>query len=200
MEIINLATLTNELLNFTTRINLPSLTLESKELFELREQNIPIQPFIDFHNLYGGLVTYFGSNRILWGIIYTHPEWRSPMKAEVEIEAENGDPAQIVCADVHPSDSLTMDSSGHIYWSYQLNWDSFEAYLREEAFLQHMAKTFGIVRLWSQSNYPKVQYRKLERLCSDVTFWGISGQYLTKRIGNFNDVWKAKTEIDLQVE
>ena len=200
MEIASLTDLTNKFLDSLTRISLPLLTSESKELSELREQNISVQPFVDFHNRYSGLVTHFGLNRIVWGIIHTNPEWRLPMMAEVEIEADHEGPAQIICADVHPSDTLTMDTSGKIYWSYWLYWSSFEAYLKEEAFLQYMYKTFGIIRLWLQSEYPDIQYKELEGLCSDSTFWGSSGQYLTKRIGDFNNVWKAKSEISLQFE
>src|SRR5437762_3030561 len=77
--------------------------------------------FVEFQEKYAGRESTFNLNRAVWGILLERVHSRSAsalVPREVEAFHEDG-VWQVVCADIHASDTATIDEHGRLYWSYQ---------------------------------------------------------------------------------
>ncbi len=83
--------------------------------------------FVRFQMTYGGRQDQFGLNEVTWGILHRTPRWLEPGQVEAEFDTDtcNWD---VVCADVHPSDTMTIDESGRMYWSGKLRFTHYDEY------------------------------------------------------------------------
>lgn len=87
--------------------------------------------FTRFQKVYGGREDAFGLNQVTWGVIHRSPLYLPPMKIEAEFDEETN-LWHIWCADVHPSDTMTIDKEGRLYWSFFLRYNHYEHYFRGE--------------------------------------------------------------------
>jgi hypothetical protein len=100
---------------------------------KLSEAGIPEelhQKFVDFQSKHAGKQDAFGRNPVVWGILLdtVHDRAASAMiPGEVGAEEENGI-WHVICADVHMSDTMTIDQHGRLYWSFQPCYSDFDLY------------------------------------------------------------------------
>ena len=109
-----------------------SLTVEFLKQ-KLREARIPDElhaRFVEFQQRHAGKRSAFGKNPIVWGILFDSVEDpRSSAITPKQIEAFEEDGVwQVVCADVHMSDTVTIDQLGRLYWSFKPWYSDFDMY------------------------------------------------------------------------
>ena len=71
--------------------------------------------FISFQKKYGGRRDAFGLNPVIWGILHRNSKWVLPCQIDAGVEATGL--WSVLCADVHPSDFVSIDQNGRLYWS-----------------------------------------------------------------------------------
>lgn len=100
---------------------------------KLAEAGIPPDlhgKFIEFQQKHAGRTSTFGLNQAIWGIVLdrVHSRIASAMvPGEVEAFCEDGI-WQVVCADIHVSDTATIDQHGRLYWAYQPWYSDFNLF------------------------------------------------------------------------
>lgn len=97
----------------------------------LRAAGIPedLHPtFIQFQLAYGGFRTAFWLSPVCWGILHREPEWMEPGIVMAEPDDRSPEIWHVHCADVHPSDTMTMDQHGRLYWCWRLRYNHYEDY------------------------------------------------------------------------
>ncbi len=99
---------------------------------KLTEAGIPTElhnKFVEFEEKYHGKEEMFGLNPVYWGILFektrAHGSVLSP--DEVEVEEEYGI-WYVACADVHISDTMSIDQFGKLYWSFKPRYSDFNLY------------------------------------------------------------------------
>ena len=86
--------------------------------------------FVEFQEKYAGTVSRFNLNTAVWGILLdrAHAGHASALvPGHIEAFEEDG-VWQVVCADVHASDTATIDQHGRLYWSYQPWYSDFNLF------------------------------------------------------------------------
>lgn len=76
--------------------------------------------FLIFHEKVGGIQDHLGLNRVVWGIVHPVSDWSERGAVEAEPDEEEPGIWHVHCADVHPSDTLTIDQNGRLYWCWQV--------------------------------------------------------------------------------
>jgi len=85
--------------------------------------------FIEFEQKYHGEKDRFGLNSVCWGILFEDIKSQSSALISGEVVAEEEDGIwHVACADVHASDTMTIDQYGKLYWSYQARYSDFNLY------------------------------------------------------------------------
>lgn len=87
--------------------------------------------FIRFQERYGGRPDAFALNPVTWGLIHESPTWLPKEEIEIEYDEETGI-WDVACADVHPSDWMSIDEHGRLYWSGHLWYDHYDEYFSGE--------------------------------------------------------------------
>jgi hypothetical protein len=81
--------------------------------------------FLRFQERYGGRADSFRLNPVTWGIIHESPTWLPEEGIEAEYDQEAGI-WDVACADVHPSDYVSLDEHGRLYWSGLLWYEHYD--------------------------------------------------------------------------
>lgn len=84
---------------------------------------------IEFEEKYHGREDHFGLNVVYWGVLFDaiRVSGSALIAGDVDVEEEEG-LWHVVCADVHVSDTMTIDQFGRLYWSYQPRYSDFNLY------------------------------------------------------------------------
>ena len=104
--------------------------------------------FVEFQEKYAGRRSQFNYNRAVWGILLdrVHSISASAMvPGEVEAFCEDG-VWQVVCADIHVSDTATIDQQGRLYWSFQPRYSDFNLFFEGKEPDLHPPRYEGLVR------------------------------------------------------
>ena len=100
---------------------------------KLRESGIPDElhaKFVEFQEKHAGKEVAFNPNPVVWGVLLDEIRVKgaSAMRAgEIEAFEEEG-VWQVACADIHASDTMTIDQYGRLYWSYQPWYSDFDLF------------------------------------------------------------------------
>jgi len=90
------------------------------------------EKFVEFQQKHAGKRSAFGRNPVIWGILLDTVQ--NPTASAMipdEIEAENEDGIwHVVCADVHVSDTVTIDQHGRLYWSFKPWYSDFDMFFQ----------------------------------------------------------------------
>ena len=84
--------------------------------------------FVAFQRKHGGREDAFGLNPVRWGILHRAPAWLTPGAAEAEQDDVRHGTWHVYCADVHPSDTMTIDQHGRLYWCWRLRHRHYDHY------------------------------------------------------------------------
>jgi hypothetical protein len=84
--------------------------------------------FVTFQLEHGGEEDAFGLNKVVWGILHEHPEFLDADKVYAEEDDEHDGVWHVWCADVHPSDTMTLDQHGTLYWSFRKRFTRYQDY------------------------------------------------------------------------
>jgi len=84
--------------------------------------------FVAFQRKHGGREDAFGLNPVRWGILHRAPEWLEPGRVEAEADDERPGVWHVHCADVHPSDTMTIDQAGRMYWCWRVRYRHYDDY------------------------------------------------------------------------
>jgi hypothetical protein len=86
--------------------------------------------FVEFQERYAGHVGRFNLNTAVWGILLDRADaGHASALVPGQIEAFEEDGVwQVVCADIHASDTATVDQHGRLYWSYQPWYSDFNLF------------------------------------------------------------------------
>ena len=84
--------------------------------------------FVAFQRKHGGREDAFGLNPVRWGILHRSPEWLEAGRVEAEPDDERPGVWQVHCADVHPSDTMTIDQAGRLCWCWRVRYRHYEDY------------------------------------------------------------------------
>lgn len=103
---------------------------------KLRQAGIPDNlhaKFVEFQQKYAGKQTKFNLNTAVWGILLEKVRASSSAMVPGEIEAFQEDGIwQVVCADIHASDTATIDQHGRLYWSYKPWYSDFNMFFENQ--------------------------------------------------------------------
>src|ERR1041385_5903065 len=90
--------------------------------------------FVEFQQKHAGKQSTFNLNPAVWGILLDEVRDRaSSAMVPGEIEAFEEDGIwQVVCADVHASDTATIDQHGRLYWTYQPWYSDFDMFFENK--------------------------------------------------------------------
>jgi len=91
--------------------------------------------FVDFQRKYGGRADAIGLNPVRWGILHRDPQWVEVDRVDAERDDQRPGVWHVVCADVHPSDTMTIDQDGRLYWCWRLRYRHFEDYFAGKPFI-----------------------------------------------------------------
>ena len=112
----------------------PAVAADAAELrLKLTAAGIPAglhAKFVEFQEKYAGTVSRFNLNTAVWGILLdlAHAGHASALvPSQIEAFEEDG-VWQVVCADIHASDTATIDQHGRLYWSYQPWYSDFNLF------------------------------------------------------------------------
>jgi hypothetical protein len=100
---------------------------------KLRQAGIPDElhvKFIEFQHKYAGKESKFNWNVAVWGVLLEKvrdPASSAMVPGEIEAFEEDG-VWQVVCADIHVSDTATIDQYGRLYWSYKPWYSDFNLF------------------------------------------------------------------------
>lgn len=83
--------------------------------------------FIAFQRKHGGKGDAFGLNKVVWGILHRAPDWLPAWAAQARLDRQSGR-WHVKCADVHPSDTMTIDQAGGLYWCGYLRGRHYDDY------------------------------------------------------------------------
>ena len=102
---------------------------------QLRRAGIPDDlhgKFVEFQEKYAGKEGDYGGNGAVWGILLnkTHDFNSAMIPGRVEAFCDDG-VWQVVCADIHASDTLTIDQFGRLYWCYSPRYSSFDRFFQK---------------------------------------------------------------------
>ena len=102
-----------------------------KVAFALRKAGVPdelIPKFVEIHTELSGRESYWGLNRIRWGMLFDVVYPSSALESAAVDSFEEDGVWQVVCADVHCSDTLSVDADGRLYWSFQPLYSHYRLY------------------------------------------------------------------------
>jgi hypothetical protein len=97
----------------------------------LTAAGVPVElhtEFAAFQRKHGGREDFFGLNPVRWGILHRSPAWLEAGRVETEPDDERPDVWHVYCADVHPSDTMTIDQFGSLYWCLQVCYRHYDDY------------------------------------------------------------------------
>src|SRR5438128_468132 len=100
---------------------------------KLRQAGIPDElhgKFVEFQHKHAGKKSTFNWNTAAWGILLDEVRERtSSAMVPGAIEAFEEDGVwQVVCADIHASDTPTIDQHGRLYWSHKPWYSDFDMF------------------------------------------------------------------------
>ena len=92
--------------------------------------------FVAFQRCYGGRADAFGLNPLQWGVLHRSPTWVEADRVDAEPDDERPGGWHVVCADSHPSDTMTIDEAGRLYWCWRLRYRHYHDYFAGQAPLE----------------------------------------------------------------
>jgi hypothetical protein len=104
---------------------------DDEVIAELSRAGVPAElhgEFVAFQRKHGGRDDAFGLNPVRWGILHRAPEWLEPGRVEAEADDERLGVWHVHCADVHPSDTMTIDQAGRMYWCWRVRYRHYDDY------------------------------------------------------------------------
>ena len=100
---------------------------DEEVIAELARAGVPAElhgELVVFQRKHGGRDDAFWLNPVRWGILHRAPEWLEPGR----VEAERPGAWHVHCADVHPSDTMTIDQAGRMYWCWRVRYRHYDDY------------------------------------------------------------------------
>ncbi len=84
--------------------------------------------FVAFQREHGGRGDAFGLNAVRWGILHRAPDWLEADRVWAEQDDERPGVWHVHCADVHLSDTMTIDQTGRLYWCWRVRHRHYDDY------------------------------------------------------------------------
>ena len=84
--------------------------------------------FVAFQRTHGGRDDAFGLNAVRWGILHRTPKWLEADRVEADPDDTRPGVWHVHCADVHPSDTMTIDQAGRMYWCWRVRYHHYRDY------------------------------------------------------------------------
>jgi hypothetical protein len=83
---------------------------EVRDFLSKRMSDVP-QPWLLFHQTYGGIVEYLGSDKVVLGLMHYDSQWLDPLSCQLLDDPGESD-TYVTCADAHPSYSFMLSRVG----------------------------------------------------------------------------------------